>query len=53
LIEINAAGEAHRPWYDRQRPALFAATLKAAKATLDPQALAQSGSADRSIADGS
>jgi len=40
LIEINAAGGAHRPWYDRQRPPFFAAALKAAKATLDPQVCA-------------
>jgi alkyldihydroxyacetonephosphate synthase len=43
LIEINAAGGAHRPRYDRQRPPLFAAALKAAKATLDPGALLNPG----------
>jgi alkyldihydroxyacetonephosphate synthase len=43
LIEINAAGGAHRPWYDRQHPPLCAAALKAAKATLDPQALLNPG----------
>ncbi|MGA2311748.1 MAG: FAD-linked oxidase C-terminal domain-containing protein [Xanthobacteraceae bacterium] len=43
MIEINAAGGAHRPWYDRQRRPLFAAALKAAKATLDPQALLNPG----------
>jgi alkyldihydroxyacetonephosphate synthase len=28
----HAVGRDHRPWYDRQRPPLFAAALKAAKA---------------------
>ncbi|MFC0082990.1 FAD-binding oxidoreductase [Aciditerrimonas ferrireducens] len=32
----HAVGRVHRPWYDRQRPALFGAALQAAKATLDP-----------------
>ena len=35
----HAVGRDHRPWYDRQRPPLFAAALKAAKATLDPRCL--------------
>ena len=35
----HAVGRDHRPWYDRQRPPLFAAALKAAKATLDPRGL--------------
>ncbi len=39
----HAVGRDHRPWYDRQRPPLFAAALKAAKATLDPQALLNPG----------
>jgi alkyldihydroxyacetonephosphate synthase len=32
----HAVGRDHRPAYDRERPDLFAAVLRAAKATLDP-----------------
>ncbi|MBO0729936.1 MAG: FAD-binding oxidoreductase, partial [Acidimicrobiaceae bacterium] len=32
----HAVGRMHRPQYDRQRPDLFAASLRAAKATVDP-----------------
>jgi alkyldihydroxyacetonephosphate synthase len=32
----HAVGRDHRPGYDRERPDLFAAVLRAAKATLDP-----------------
>ena len=39
----HAVGRDHRRWYDRQRPPLFAAALKAAKATMDPQALLNPG----------
>lgn len=39
----HAVGRSHRPWYDRQRPPLFAEVLKAAKATLDPKALLNPG----------
>jgi alkyldihydroxyacetonephosphate synthase len=39
----HAVGRDHRPWYDRQRPPLFAAALKAAKATMDPQSLLNAG----------
>ena len=39
----HAVGRDHRPWYDRQRPPLFAAALKAAKATLDPLGLLNPG----------
>jgi alkyldihydroxyacetonephosphate synthase len=39
----HAVGRDHRPWYDRQRPELFAAALKAAKAALDPQGLLNPG----------
>jgi len=35
----HAVGRDHRPWYDRQRPPLFAAALKAAKAAMDPLGL--------------
>jgi alkyldihydroxyacetonephosphate synthase len=39
----HAVGRDHRPWYDRQRPPLFAASLKAAKAIMDPQGLLNPG----------
>ena len=39
----HAVGRDHRPWYDRQRPPLFAAALQAAKAALDPQGLLNPG----------
>jgi len=39
----HAVGRDHRPWYDRQRPPLFAAALKAAKAALDPQGMLNPG----------
>jgi alkyldihydroxyacetonephosphate synthase len=39
----HAVGRDHRPWYDRQRPPLFATALKAAKHALDPQALLNPG----------
>jgi alkyldihydroxyacetonephosphate synthase len=39
----HAVGRDHRPWYDRQRPPLFAEGLRAAKRTLDPQGLLNPG----------
>jgi len=39
----HAVGRDHRPWYDRQRPELFASALKAAKAAMDPQGLLNPG----------
>ena len=39
----HAVGRDHRPWYDRQRPPLFAEALKAAKRALDPHALLNPG----------
>ncbi len=39
----HAVGRDHRPWYDRQRPPLFAEALRAAKRTLDPQGLLNAG----------
>jgi alkyldihydroxyacetonephosphate synthase len=37
ITHHHAVGRDHRPWYDRQRPAPFAAALRAAKAELDPR----------------
>jgi alkyldihydroxyacetonephosphate synthase len=43
ITHHHAVGRQHRPWYDRERPPLFAAALKAAKQELDPQALLNPG----------
>jgi alkyldihydroxyacetonephosphate synthase len=36
ITHHHAIGRTHRPWYDRQRPELFARALGAVKSTLDP-----------------
>lgn len=43
ITHHHAVGRDHRPWYDRQRPELFAAALRAAKRELDPSALLNPG----------
>jgi alkyldihydroxyacetonephosphate synthase len=43
ITHHHAVGRDHRPWYDRQRPDLFAAALRAAKRVLDPHALLNPG----------
>jgi alkyldihydroxyacetonephosphate synthase len=43
ITHHHAVGRDHRPWYDRQRPAPFAAALRAAKQELDPAALLNPG----------
>jgi alkyldihydroxyacetonephosphate synthase len=43
ITHHHAVGRDHRPWYDRQRPPLFAAALKAAKSVLDPRGLLNPG----------
>jgi alkyldihydroxyacetonephosphate synthase len=43
ITHHHAVGRDHRPWYDRQRPALFADALRSAKATLDPRATLNPG----------
>ena len=40
---ITPSGAIIVPWYDRQRPPLFAAALRAAKKALDPQGLLNPG----------
>ena len=47
ITHHHAVGRDHRPWYDRQRPAPFAAALRAAKAELDPSRHAQPRRPDR------
>jgi alkyldihydroxyacetonephosphate synthase len=43
ITHHHAVGRVHRPWYDRQRPELFAAALRAAKAALDPAGVMNPG----------
>ena len=43
ITHHHAVGRDHRPWYDRQRPPLFAVALRAAKKALDPQGLLNPG----------
>jgi alkyldihydroxyacetonephosphate synthase len=43
ITHHHAVGRDHRPWYDRQRPALFAAALRAAKGVLDPNGIMNPG----------
>ncbi len=43
ITHHHAVGRDHRPWYDRQRPDLFAAALRAAKHALDPQGILNPG----------
>jgi alkyldihydroxyacetonephosphate synthase len=43
ITHHHAVGRDHRPWYDRQRPDLFAAALGAAKRRLDPRGLLNPG----------
>ena len=43
ITHHHAVGRDHRKWYDRQRPDLFAAALRAAKAALDPGGMLNPG----------
>jgi alkyldihydroxyacetonephosphate synthase len=43
ITHHHAVGRDHRPWYDRQRPAPFAAALRAAKTELDPSGMLNPG----------
>jgi alkyldihydroxyacetonephosphate synthase len=43
ITHHHAVGRDHRPWYDEQRPALFATALRAAKAALDPAGILNPG----------
>jgi alkyldihydroxyacetonephosphate synthase len=43
ITHHHAVGRDHRPWYDRQRPAPFAAGLRAAKKELDPGGMLNPG----------
>jgi alkyldihydroxyacetonephosphate synthase len=43
ITHHHAVGRDHRPWYDVQRPAPFAAALAAAKAAVDPAGVLNPG----------
>ncbi|HET6812023.1 MAG TPA: FAD-binding oxidoreductase [Acidimicrobiales bacterium] len=43
ITHHHAVGRDHRPWYDRQRPDLFAGALRAAKDVLDPAGVLNPG----------
>jgi alkyldihydroxyacetonephosphate synthase len=43
ITHHHAVGRDHRPWYDKQRPELFATALRAAKRALDPKAILNPG----------
>jgi alkyldihydroxyacetonephosphate synthase len=43
ITHHHAVGRDHRPWYDQERPELFAAALRAAKQTLDPAGILNPG----------
>ena len=43
ITHHHAVGRDHRPWYDQQRPDLFAEALGAAKGAVDPEGLLNPG----------
>ncbi len=43
ITHHHAVGRDHRPWYDRERPAPFAAALRASKRALDPRGILNPG----------
>lgn len=43
ITHHHAVGRYHRPWYDQQRPDLFADALRAVKSTLDPSTVMNPG----------
>ena len=43
ITHHHAVGRDHRPWYDRQRPDVFAAALAGAKAAVDPAGMLNPG----------
>ncbi|HEU0034602.1 MAG TPA: FAD-binding oxidoreductase [Kofleriaceae bacterium] len=43
ITHHHAVGRIHRPWYDRERPALFGDALAAVKRTLDPAGILNPG----------
>jgi alkyldihydroxyacetonephosphate synthase len=43
ITHHHAVGRMHRPWYERERPDLFATSLRAVKRELDPDGLLNPG----------
>jgi alkyldihydroxyacetonephosphate synthase len=43
ITHHHAVGRDHRPWYEQQRPAPFAAALRGAKAAVDPRGVMNPG----------
>jgi alkyldihydroxyacetonephosphate synthase len=43
ITHHHAVGRTHRPWYDRERPALFGDALRAVKRELDPKNILNPG----------
>lgn len=43
ITHHHAVGRQHRPWYDQQRPDLFADALRAAKRSVDPSGVLNPG----------
>jgi len=43
ITHHHAVGRDHRPWYDRQRPGLFAEALRAVKRVVDPAGILNPG----------
>jgi len=43
ITHHHAVGRDHRPWYDRQRPDVFASALRAAKSAVDPAGIMNPG----------
>jgi alkyldihydroxyacetonephosphate synthase len=43
ITHHHAVGRDHRPWYDAQRPEVFATALRAAKSALDPAGVMNPG----------
>lgn len=43
ITHHHAVGRTHRPWYDRERPALFGDALRAVKRELDPRNILNPG----------
>jgi alkyldihydroxyacetonephosphate synthase len=43
ITHHHAVGRDHRPWYDKQRPDVFATALAAAKAAIDPAGVLNPG----------
>lgn len=52
ITHHHAVGRDHRPWYDQQRPELFAHALQASKRVLDPAGILNPGVLVDSVAAG-